>query len=245
MKKFKKLIPAFAMLLVSVIMLGSSTYAWFSMNNKVTASGMQVTAQANTQYLVISNSTDFTGNSKEFTFENPTAGGIMNGETNSKKVYPCKFLTEGATVGGYTVPDNSFYTANSNLSDKVGTENDAQVINGKAVTAGSTDYMFTYEIYVGLAAGSSDYTGDITVKATVIGNAGAAVIKLGDNGTLQELTTAEEGFKFTNVTIEDGNPLKFVVYLYIDGTHESVKSSNGEAITGNLALEFTADGIGA
>ena len=44
--KVKKLIPALCMLLVSAILLGSSTYAWFSMNTQVTATGMQVKAQA-------------------------------------------------------------------------------------------------------------------------------------------------------------------------------------------------------
>ena len=38
----RKLIPALALLLVSVMLLGTSTYAWFSMNNKVTVSGMEV-----------------------------------------------------------------------------------------------------------------------------------------------------------------------------------------------------------
>ena len=46
MKKLKKLIPAFCMLLVSVAMLGTSTFAWFSMNKEVKATGMQITAKS-------------------------------------------------------------------------------------------------------------------------------------------------------------------------------------------------------
>lgn len=42
----KKLIPALCMLLIAAAMLGTSTYAWFSMNRTVTASGMKVKAQA-------------------------------------------------------------------------------------------------------------------------------------------------------------------------------------------------------
>ena len=52
MKNFKKLIPAFAMLLVSAIILGSSTFAWFSMNTQVTATGMQVKAVAEDGLLI-------------------------------------------------------------------------------------------------------------------------------------------------------------------------------------------------
>jgi hypothetical protein len=52
---FKKLIPAAGMLAVSATMLATSTYAWFSMNTQVTATGMQVKAQAEGG-IVISNS---------------------------------------------------------------------------------------------------------------------------------------------------------------------------------------------
>ena len=53
MKKLKKLIPAFCMLLVSVAMLGTSTFAWFSMNKEVKATGMQITAKSDSVYLLI------------------------------------------------------------------------------------------------------------------------------------------------------------------------------------------------
>jgi hypothetical protein len=50
----KKLIPAAGMLMVSAMMLASSTYAWFSMNKVVTATGMQINATSEGA-LVISN----------------------------------------------------------------------------------------------------------------------------------------------------------------------------------------------
>ena len=40
----KKLIPALAMLLIAAVLMGTSTYAWFSMNRTVSATGMQVKA---------------------------------------------------------------------------------------------------------------------------------------------------------------------------------------------------------
>ena len=55
MKKFMKLIPAVAMLLVAAILLSTATFAWFSMNTQVTATGMQVKAVAEGG-IVISNS---------------------------------------------------------------------------------------------------------------------------------------------------------------------------------------------
>ena len=50
--KFKRLIPALAMLLVSAILLGTSTFAWFSMNTTVSATNMQVKAVANQGILI-------------------------------------------------------------------------------------------------------------------------------------------------------------------------------------------------
>jgi hypothetical protein len=50
----KKLVPALCLLLISALLLGTSTYAWFSMNTTVTANGMAVKARAE-EGLVISN----------------------------------------------------------------------------------------------------------------------------------------------------------------------------------------------
>ena len=71
MKGMKKLIPALCLLLVSAILMGTSTYAWFSMNTQVTATGMQVKAVAEGG-IVISNSTK-TGWTSEATAQITTA----------------------------------------------------------------------------------------------------------------------------------------------------------------------------
>ena len=46
MKKMRRLIPAIAMLLVSAVMLSTASFAWFTLNDEVTASGMQIQAKA-------------------------------------------------------------------------------------------------------------------------------------------------------------------------------------------------------
>ncbi len=48
----KKLLPALCLLLVSAMLLGTSTYAWFSMNTTVTATGMQVQASVPTSLVI-------------------------------------------------------------------------------------------------------------------------------------------------------------------------------------------------
>lgn len=46
MKKMRRLIPAIAMLLVSAVMLSTASFAWFTMNSEVEATGMTVQAKS-------------------------------------------------------------------------------------------------------------------------------------------------------------------------------------------------------
>lgn len=58
MKVRRKLIPAVALLLISVLMLSTASYAWFSMNTEVQAGSLQITATVENPYLVISKTID-------------------------------------------------------------------------------------------------------------------------------------------------------------------------------------------
>ena len=49
---FKKLIPAAGMLAVSAMMLATSTYAWFSMSTKVSATNIEMKATASKNLLI-------------------------------------------------------------------------------------------------------------------------------------------------------------------------------------------------
>lgn len=55
MKLSKKFITAIGMLTLSAVMLTTSSFAWFSVNEKVEATGMQVTAKGDQIFLQISN----------------------------------------------------------------------------------------------------------------------------------------------------------------------------------------------
>ncbi len=56
-KAMRKLIPAVVMLLISAMLVGTSTYAWFSMNKTVTVTGMTVKAKG-TDNVMIANASD-------------------------------------------------------------------------------------------------------------------------------------------------------------------------------------------
>lgn len=48
----KKLIPAIVLLLISAMIMATASYAWFSMNNKVTVSGMEVKTKVSNNLLI-------------------------------------------------------------------------------------------------------------------------------------------------------------------------------------------------
>jgi hypothetical protein len=54
MKKFIKLIPALAMLLIATMLVSTATFAWFSMNDTVTVTGMEVKATVSDSLLIAS-----------------------------------------------------------------------------------------------------------------------------------------------------------------------------------------------
>lgn len=240
MKKFKKLIPALCMLLVSAVMLGGTTFAWFSMNNKVTATGMTVTATANTQFLVISNSetlaseTELTATKK--------SGGSGDGTT----VYPCAKVTEtdlaNTKFQGKSLNMGDWYTANSTKYDDAATtgSNYDNITNVTKLTD-MDKYHIVYEFYIGLAAGSNDYTGDLVIANTeTLAAATKAIVKVGDNEITLTSTTSSQTLSSVTLTT---TATKVTVTLYVDGNDDSIKSQGATTITGNLNLSFTANGI--
>ena len=81
----KKLIPALCMLLVAAALLGTSTYAWFSMNATVNATGMQVTAKSNAGFLLITDS----DNAAEGAITK--AASYTTADNPDKKTYPTAY----------------------------------------------------------------------------------------------------------------------------------------------------------
>lgn len=225
MKKFKKLIPALCMLLVSAVMLGTTTFAWFSMNNKVTANNMSVTAKSNSTYLQISktsaSATDF-GNEA-----------TMN---STKNVYPCAFTTtELAAEEGKSnakIEANNFYTANNTKSNGTG-----DVVNRKLVAMAENDYLSVQKVYLKLTADSLDYNNkELKLTFTKVSGHDSvkAVVKVGEEyvALASDSTTG----KFNSVTITSAQALEVTIFVYIDGTNADVISDyiNAAATKDNL-----------
>ena len=251
MKKFKKLIPALCMLLVSAVLLGSSTYAWFSMNDTVSANGMKVEAKTNTQFLLISNSaTDITSDAGTYSTTSvnitQTAGGIGSTLTDKKQiVYPAARATEAnKPVTGLNVGD--WYTGNSTSMDNAGSVNDpdSTFTNGRKIDTDKLgDYVLTYTCYIGLAKGSSPYTGKLTVTGTGEGfdNGVTAIIKVGDENEIICTKNSLNDTSITNLSLAANTAVTVTVQIYIDGNNAAVKTQGFISLTGRLNLTFAID----
>lgn len=254
MKKFKKLIPAFCAMLVSAAMLGTSTYAWFSVNKKVEANGMSVTAVANTQYFVVLNSVaggDFTAEGKTetttTTLTAPTAGGIGG---KSDKVYPAAYTTTELSLaagGEAKVQANNWYTGGVSADEQT-TENENSKFTtlttlgtDAAVTfTTNANYFVAYTFYVGLADKTDSCSAKLQFTATGATNAAKIAgftVKYSEAdseakytsyaGKTTEAVTTDTAFEF--VAKNGDTNAKYVtvtVYVYIDGTNTEIMSKN-------------------
>ncbi len=269
MKKFRKLVPAFAMLLVSATVLASTTFAWFSMNNKVTATGMEVTAKANTQYLVIAKTAaEITRETNPATTVTLAQGGmtVTGGiADDTTKVYPVSKNGNTALTGnGVNIAADAWYTANSNQYDVSGGSIAANLTNAKTVTFGTADYFRCFEFYIGLTQDSTaDFNGGETASADkklkitasavqklVEGNdnvtsAVKAAVKVGngDAATITEALLSPEGdILIPSFVLKKDTPVRVQIYLYIDGTNADVKDSNAAKLAGKM--DFTLELVG-
>lgn len=234
MKKFAKLVPALAMLLVSATVLATSTFAWFSMNHTVTASNMTVTAKSDAFWLQIANEE---GVSKDNS--NKTEA---DAKTTAATIYPAKYNgTKGSDAWQYANSDSADdHTANAAGLKDVASANVAhyRLANTFKISlkdADSVQKAKDLKVATCKVTGASAFRDAIgivvvcgenvqTIKAT--GQASGTAWSITDAQVLAgEVTTAETEVK---------------VYVYIDGENSAVKSANlTEANLAGTAVELT------
>ena len=255
MKKFKKLIPAFCAMLVSAAMLGTSTYAWFSVNKKVEANNMSVTAKVDTEYFVAT-TTAPTGNKFVVPAGNATEAKFTTAATN--KVIPVAKASEELILNGTTITAGEWYTGSVKTYDDTDQKNWATLskLTYTSVSEGlftQETYFVSYKFYIGLATTSADYEGALTftpVKSTghvegieiagvkVEGNkkdTGASLTATSE--TLEIFTAANAKTTEKYVLKADGTSYVTVtVYLCINGENSNVKDSNAAQLKGQIGV---------
>lgn len=259
MKKFKKLIPAFCAMLVSAAMLGTSTYAWFSVNKKVEANGMSVTAKVDTEYFVATTAAP-TENKFVVPEGNATVATFTTAATN--KVVPVAKASDELSLGGTTIKTGEWYTGSVKTYDDKNQKNWATLSKlATSVSEGlftQETYFVSYTFYIGLATTSADYEGALTFTPVkpdghvegieiagvkVEGNKKGEGTNLTANSETLEIFTAANA-KTTGKYVLKADGTSYVtvtVYLCINGENANVKDSNAAKLTGSIGVNVVGD----
>jgi len=249
-KTNKKLISALGMFMLSAAMLGTSTYAWFTMNKVVEVKDMQVKAVAEDGLLIneVQAADDAhwdseataaqTGTTLSALYPASTANGTTWYHAASKKSYSSASATsgeeshdlvvgEGATTGYETLASLMAITAMSEGTASGGT-NAAYSTMGKSATD-PAGYYVHYTYYLKGASGSA------LPLATSTGAAYDVYIK---SVTATQPTTAESAN--LNKSLRVGIKLNSAFYIYnpLGGTNSYFVNAGTTATTtipGNTA----------
>lgn len=186
MKKTLKLIPALAMLLISAILVSTSTYAWFSMNNQVTVTGMTIRTEVNNNLLIAeaSNGDGTNTGANKGTLNAPIAAMPEDSKYGTHLVKNVEALLEpvSSTTGLY---DSFWYTSTTNVVSSGDAKTDSYTAYNAANT---TDFNTNYNT-----------TGKAFDRTTTTGGVGA-VGYVDYVFALQATNTAASGSADVNMT---------------------------------------------
>jgi len=263
MKKFTtKLLMSIIAVAFAFVALGTSTYAWFSMNTSVTVTGMQVVAKSDNTYLLIGD-----GENNTYTkiqgLEEAITVDLAITETQSK-VYPCapkqasdigenKKFADGTPVTNATTAAaaGNWYTAQaSKSSESTYKDGSAQSLTNFA------NYVLVKTVYLTVAEGANPAT-NLTATATFTqkstGNdvSAARVLvttDLGDGGmaVLSSANGTNVAIAPADAQITDKTLVTVNLYIYVDGNDPKIFTNNSEYLKGaTIALAFNVSSVPA
>lgn len=261
----KKLIASAGMLSVSAVMLASSTYAWFSMNKTVQATGISMTATVPTQ-LLIKGSAGNAAYKAAIDFSNSTDSSVSTSSALTNLV-PVAYKQQTASSSN---PNNTFKkltTAGMAKVDELGrvggTVVDLTSTTDVVDAQANTDYFYdTFKLkYAGqLDNNLSQPRVKITFTDSNTSNTKSNIVKalhvvLVDNESNPHVyefdmssavwtTTGDDANKYvytaTNITPfdTDNDEVEYTIYVFYDG--EDAECMNANALNMD-AYAFTFD----
>ena len=233
MKLSRRLIPAFAMLLVSAVLMSTASFAWFSMNDEVTATGIEVTAQAPDASLLISQSKD-SGYASTIALKNENTE--MTDKINPVADAGKKFYTLNK-AGQALVNESGVFVAPEGVT----------VGNSTYYTESTTDYyMDTFYLKLDSGAQGASESVDVTASwvkdtesAETIRGAIHILLFVGDATTGKELEM-EKTETISDLLELTSTETKITVYVFLDG--EDADCANQyitEDLVAKIDLTFT------
>ena len=266
-KNTTKILMAALALFMAVGIATGSTFAWFSLNTTVTATGMQVVAKSDNTFLLIN------------TGDNDTAAEIQTANTKTialtvaaadSDLYPAAPVTSDTEVGytttsGKKVNGETITVAGAKVTSAATAAAvtnwytaTAEDVDDEAMLAGSarqltsfTDYVIVKTLYLTVAAGSND-ANDLSVTATITatddGDEAVRVMVVTDDGGFAILKKGSltADIKGSNHNITDTTVRTVTVYIYVDGNDESVYTNNkADLDTATIELQFDVAAVPA
>ncbi|MCR5457796.1 MAG: hypothetical protein K6F14_06940 [Clostridiales bacterium] len=259
MKKFRKLIPALALLLVSAVLMSTASYAWFSMNNKVTVTGMEVKTYVSDN-LYVAPSTAGNNKSADSAFKsgvNQTVSGTLQ-PVSTISALPTAFYTTTDAAA-----DGSKQTSTSTVPYTLVTGNDIEisgthykgyvdyVVELKAVNASNADRYVNLSkvnlLYMGAATNvthafriavfaQAQASPSTNLAATEVENAYAAISTTTANSIM-----APTSFAYFGSTAVSGTAAKAAVSPVVNNAGWSAQVAAGKTqyfkVTVRLWLE--------
>ena len=263
MKKTKVIIPALGMLLLSTAASITGTVAWFSANNTVTASGMNIQATSGSAYLVISEEESGTYDTDAAAMILAPASGTalklvtpLNVASNvnyyatqsdasaepAVTTTPSKFTNAASVLWG---------TANSSDPSLVQASNVPMLVGGTGFDNGTVaNYVQSSELWFKILPGNVNSTNlrcsQVTFSAGTnsIAASGRALI-VSETGKYQlfklvngNVVSAELGSDSALLAEVTTTAQKLTCFFYFDGTDDAAYTNNATDLTG-VTANFT------
>lgn len=262
MKLTRKLFVSILAVAFALMALGTSTFAWFSMNTVADAENLKVGVKSNATYLLISNSEACTTVAQKAALDSDVDAAYITGgtvdETDSTlyRCYPCAYQVTTGNVGEGTdakeIAAGKWYTASNKNSNSA----DDAIFNvteiDDSVAATFNKYVLTYKVWLTLSADSEDITADVNITFSKKDgdDAVSTVVVIGDDKQAVNVNTTTGTFE--DVALSAGTATLVTIYVYVDGNAENVNSLyiNGDGgsnvahdLTGIVAINFELDNI--
>lgn len=244
MKLTRKLIPAFAMLLVAAVMMTTASFAWFSMNGSVVTGNMNVTATTPA-------SLEITNEIKDPVTDTVWDYSADAKNTTGTKLLPVTWYEDTVTAGaksGWYIPSGD---------NKISVDGDAPIdIDNDSIAAGnwtkvntstptdiSAEYALVNTFYlrtnVGSASGSAI---EFTATASVDGGNLEGGVKVYVYGETADGTTKmvdiTAGTTETWEAPTSGNIALTVIIIYDGEVHTVVNNNNADTTATVVSVNF-------
>jgi hypothetical protein len=256
-KAKKGLLLSVLSLVLALVITTSSTYAWFAMNATVSMTNMQITAVADSSFLIIQDSIDATGKMSNVNTATiaVAAQTTQDPRVNNYEVLPVTYKNTGTAQD----PNWQWQTAiGTSYSD--GT---ADPTSGYS-TVSPAGYVGQFTFYVGLnpfvskvdaenlrvtgitlgttrvqgASQDSEFFGALSVLVRgTMSVSGNDVVKedlyLGEGAARTTITGHGAGYELADDILSDGTPVRIDVFVFINGDHANITTQ--KAVAANLA----------